>query len=79
MNTAMVPVVCAIDLPTKRNSSRRLRPYLQAIGEEEDACSLVVCNSSEGGGGGEIQEGRAVVVQSTSRTVLITAHSDIHS
>ena len=78
MNTAMVPVVCAIDLPTKRNSSRRLRPYLQAIGEEEDASSLVVCNSSEGGGG-EIQEGRAVVVQSTSRTVLITAHSDIHS
>ena len=51
MNTAMVPVVCAIDLPTKRNSSRRLRPYLQAIGEEEDASSLVVCNSSEGGGG----------------------------
>ena len=78
MNTAMVPVVCAIDLPTKRNSSRRLRPYLQAIGEEEDASSLGVWNRS-GGGGGEIQEGRAVVVQSTSRTVLITAHSDMHS
>lgn len=42
MNTAMVPVVCAIDLPTKRSNSLPLKPYLQATGEGgDDRCAAV--------------------------------------